>query len=105
MIAYTSDLMHIAASALCLDYPEEMNRAYTAGAFRDCTRVANINPALWTELFMENAEFTLSEIDRLMGSLGRLRQAIFQRDEQEITRLLEKVRQNKLAMQKKEPQL
>ena len=105
VIAYTSDLMHVAASALCLDYPEEMNRAYTAGAFRDCTRVANINPALWTELFMENAEFTLSEIDRLMGSLGRLRQAIFQRDEQEITRLLEKVRQNKLAMQKKEPQL
>ena len=64
IIAYTSDLMHISASALCLDFNENMNLAYTAGAFRDCTRIAMINPKLWTELFLENAEHIVTEIDR-----------------------------------------
>lgn len=104
VIAYTSDLMHIASSALCLNYPEEMNRAYTAGAFRDCTRVANINPILWTELFIENAENTVAEIDRLMQNLGRLRQAVNEKDARQLMALLETVRQNKMTMQKKEPQ-
>ena len=65
VIAYTSDLMHIAASALCLSYPEKMNRAYTAGSFRDCTRVARINPKLWSELFLANRKNVLNGIDPL----------------------------------------
>ena len=98
-IAYTSDLMHIAASALCLDFHENMSLAYTAGAFRDCTRVAYINPKLWTELFLENADNTLFEIDRFIGSLTKLRTAIADRDENQLCTLLAKVRENKIEMQ------
>ncbi len=104
VIAYTSDLMHIAASALCLDYHPEMNRAYTAGAFRDCTRIAYINPELWTELFLSNKENTVREIDRYMKSLSRFRQAIQTEDKEGLTELLQRVRENKCTMQNKEPQ-
>lgn len=103
VIAYTSDLMHVAASALCLDFHPDMNRAYTAGAFRDCTRIAQINPELWCELFLSNGENTVREIDRLVGSLDRIRDAIASRDAETLRGLLTQVRENKIYMQEKEP--
>ena len=103
VIAYTSDLMHISAACLCLDYNHKMNRAYTAGAFRDCTRIANINPGLWTQLFLENRSFLLEEIDRFSESLSKVRRAIEDKDSQELFNLLSNVKKNKLYMQEKEP--
>ncbi len=103
IIAYTSDLMHIAAAGLCLDYHPDMNRAYTAGAFRDCTRIACITPELWTELFLANRENTLKEMDRYIESLSRLKDAIEQEDTQTLYKLLATVRENKQTMQNKEP--
>ena len=104
VIAYTSDLMHVAASALCLDYNNKMNRAYTAGAFRDCTRIANINPELWTQLFLENRSFLLTELNRYIESLNKFKVAIENRTENELCELLATVRKNKLEMQGKEPE-
>lgn len=103
IIAYTSDLMHIAAAALCLDFNSGMNRAYTAGAFRDCTRIANINPELWSGLFLENRDNVLCEIERLQNSVERLRAAIENRDRDKLKKLLTEVRDNKLEMQKRMP--
>ena len=104
IIAYTSDLMHVSASALCLTYPEKMNRAYTAGSFRDCTRVARINPELWTELFLSNAKNTAAEIDRLIENLNTIKSAILSNDEKGLYSILERVHNNKLTMQAKEPE-
>ena len=104
VIAYTSDLMHISASALCLDYNTKMNRAYTAGAFRDCTRIANINPQLWSQLFLENKNFLLEELDIFVNSINKFRCAIENDDKDELERLLSVVRKNKLTMHAKEPE-
>lgn len=104
VIAYTSDLMHISASALCLEYNKKMNRAYTAGAFRDCTRIANINPELWSELFLENRDFLLEELDRYIDSLVKFKNEIENRNREELCRLLARVRKNKLDMQEREPE-
>lgn len=103
VIAYTSDLMHVSASALCLDYNQKMNRAYTAGAFRDCTRIANINPELWSELFLENRSFLLEELETYINSLEKFKTAIEEKDGQKLMDLLARVRKNKLEMQAKEP--
>ncbi|MBQ9756948.1 MAG: prephenate dehydrogenase/arogenate dehydrogenase family protein [Clostridia bacterium] len=104
VIAYTSDLMHVSAAALCLDYNSKMNRAYTAGAFRDCTRIANINPQLWSQLFLENKDFLLEELDTFLSSLSKFKSAIEASDKQALIRLLSSVRENKLTMQNKEPE-
>lgn len=103
IIAYTSDLMHIASSGICLDYNPDMNLAYTAGAFRDCTRIALINPELWTELFLTNADNTVSEIDRYISSLLKFKKAIEERDEKELYNLLKTVHDNKVKILNMEP--
>lgn len=104
VIAYTSDLMHVSAAALCLDYNKKMNRAYTAGAFRDCTRIANINPILWSQLFLENKDFLLDELDTFLWSLQKFKTAIENDNKEELVNLLSRVRDNKLTMQNKEPE-
>lgn len=101
IIAYTSDLMHISASALCLDFNENMNLAYTAGAFRDCTRIAMINPKLWTELFLENAEHIVTEIDRFSASMNKFRDAIANGRADRLFDLLSTVRANKTDILKR----
>ncbi len=103
VIAYTSDLMHVSAAALCLEYNQNMNRAYTAGAFRDCTRIANINPELWSGLFLENRDFLLKELDQYIDSLVEFKKGIENRDRARLKELLLRVRKNKLDMQNKEP--
>lgn len=102
IIAYTSDLMHISAAALCLDFHPKMNRAYTAGSFRDCTRIAQINPELWTEIFLQNKKNTLTEINRFMNSIQKLRDSIESENRDELKALLSRVKENKEAMQKRE---
>ena len=101
IIAYTSDLMHISASALCLNFNENMNLAYTAGAFRDCTRIAMINPKLWTELFLENAEHIVTEIDRFSASLNKFRDAIANGRADRLFDILSTVRANKTDILKR----
>lgn len=103
IIAYTSDLMHVSAAALCLNRNNEMNLAYTARAFRDCTRIANINPKLWSELFIENKQNLISEIDRFTDALNRIRGLIESEDRKELENLLAAVRENKSEMQSREP--
>lgn len=101
IIAYTSDLMHVAATCLCIHYHPDMNSAYTAGAFRDCTRVSNINPRLWTELFLENGKAMLPHIDRYLQALTQMRNAIEQRDSDTLFRLLDAANTNKHEMLKR----
>ena len=93
--------MHISASALCLDFNENMNLAYTAGAFRDCTRIAMINPKLWTELFLENAEHIVTEIDRFSASLNKFRDAIANGRADRLFDILSTVRANKTDILKR----
>ncbi len=101
IIAYTSDLMHISAAALCISYHPKMDSRFTAGAFRDSTRVANINPDLWTELFLLNGEYIIPHLDTYIGRLLDLREAIRKEDKNDLHRLLTSARDNKKEMLKR----
>lgn len=101
IIAYTSDLMHISATALCVDYHHGMNSAYTAGAYRDCTRIANINPDLWTELFMANRIALLPALDKYIETLNKMRSAIKDENRPAMRALLQQSTDNKHEMMKK----
>jgi len=98
IIAYTSHLMHLVSASLCIEYPEDLQAAHTAGAYRDVTRVAQLNPELWADLFLMNKANLLHEVDKIMHNLGYLREAIDSENRTLLIELLTTVRQNKDAM-------
>lgn len=95
IIAYTSGLTHIAAAGLCLNFHPQMNAAFVAGAFRDCTRVADINDGAWTELLMDNRAATLDWLNKYLTGLERFRQALSDSDEEGLRGLLRTAGDNK----------
>lgn len=98
IIAYTSDLMHIAAAALCMDYHPDMAAAFTAGAFRDCTRIADINAGAWAELLTDNRENTRAWLDTYIENLQKIRQTLVEGDEDGLRILLARAGANKREM-------
>lgn len=80
MIAYTSQLMHVIAVALCDNRHIEKAASFSAGSLRDCTRVAVINETLWSELFIENKAALCVLIDELKDSLDKMENAIKNED-------------------------
>ena len=101
IIAYTSDLMHIAAAALCVNFHPEMTLAFTAGAFRDCTRIADINAGAWTELLLSNRKHTADCLDKYIESLEKIRLALGRNDAAGLHALLERAGENKREMLKR----
>lgn len=95
IIAYTSDLMHISASALCLDIPDQADQAFTGGSFRDCTRVGNSDPDLWTELLLHNGESVIGHLDDYIKRLGDFKDALEKKDDRTLFTLLNRGRENK----------
>ncbi len=70
IIAYTSNLPHIAAVALIdSDSFSEKTKYFIAGSFRDGTRVADINAELWSSLFLANKEQVADEVDKYIEQL------------------------------------
>jgi prephenate dehydrogenase len=98
IISYTSDLMHISAAGLCLNFHPEMSLAHTAGAYRDCTRIADINADAWTELLRANSANVLNTLDAHIGGLTAIRAAIAGEDKEALRALLDQAGRNKRDM-------
>jgi len=98
ILAYTSHLMHAVSCALVLRPQKNLKIEYTAGAFRDMTRIADINPVLWTQLFLDNKENVLIEIDKFMENMLKLKRLIENDDEEGLKETLGIVRNNKLTI-------
>jgi len=89
IIAYTSNLPHVMAVALVNS--ESMNsnsKHFIAGGFRDATRVADINVALWTDLFMHNRKNVVAEITKLQKQLEIWKKALATGDREEIEHMM-----------------
>ena len=87
-IGFTSQLPHLISNALVQSPSAELHAGFSAGSFRDMTRVAELNPRMWTELFLENRENLLAELDSLLTCLSRYRTALEDRDEAALNDLL-----------------
>lgn len=95
MIAFTSQMPHIVSNAY-IKSPTALNhQGFSAGSYKDLTRVAWLNPQMWAELFMENRDFVLDELDFYIQSLEKYRKAILADDIQEMIRLLDEGRKRK----------
>ena len=88
IIAYTSQLAHVISSAYISSPTAEEQRGFSAGSFRDMTRVAEINAEMWSEILVSNREPLLTELDRLLVSLSELREVISKEDEGRLRELL-----------------
>ena len=88
MIAYTSQMCHVVSNAFIKSPTAKFHRGYSAGSFRDFTRVSRLNENMWTELFMENKKHLLHELDLLIGSLNEYRDAIANDDAEVLCGLL-----------------
>lgn len=96
IIAYTSDLTHITAVSLINSVSfNEKTRYFSAGSFRDATRVADINPSLWSELFMSNRDEVIEELDRYIDQLLLWRDALRHQDVQTMQSMMQIARDRK----------
>ncbi len=98
MIAFTSQLPHALACSYVLSPSCPNHRGFSAGSYRDVSRVANINARLWTELFLENKEPLAEELDILVGNITNIINAIKAEDKTALYELLEKGHQIKQAL-------
>ena len=95
MIAFTSQMPHIVSNAFIKSPTAASHKGFSAGSYKDLTRVAWLNPNMWAELFLENREFVLEELDVLLSSLQSYRDAVATRDRQTLTDLLEEGKRRK----------
>ena len=95
IIAYTSQLAHVVSNAYIKSPTAGMHKGFSAGSYRDLTRVAKLNETMWTELFLENADYLGKELDTLIAALCDYRDALAQGDEEKLKALLKEGRQRK----------
>lgn len=88
IISFTSQLAHAVSSAYIKSPTSRKRMGFTAGSYKDMTRVARLNPNMWTELFMADADHLTRELDVIIKALQEYRDAIASGDEEELHRLL-----------------
>ncbi len=89
MIAFTSQLPHVLACAYVLSPSCPNHKGFSAGSYRDVSRVANINSKLWSELFLENKEPLVEELDILIENITKISDAIKADNIEKLKDLLE----------------
>ena len=89
MISYTSQLAHVLSSAYVKNPLSARHAGYSAGSFRDLTRVARLNPDMWTELFIDNGDKLCPQIQTLIDRLTEYKTAIEDKDAVTLRALLQ----------------
>ena len=87
-IAFTSQLAHVVSNAYVKSPSAQGHKGFSAGSYKDLTRVAWLNEYMWTELFLENKEPLLYELDHIIRSLSEYRDAIEADDAETLRTLL-----------------
>ena len=94
-IAFTSQLAHVVSNAYIKSPTAELHKGFSAGSYKDMTRVAWLAPEMWAELFLENKDFLMAELDTLMANLRQYQDAMVHNDLPGLVRLLDEGRKRK----------
>ena len=95
MIAYTSQIPHVLACAYVMSPRCDEHSGFSAGSYRDVSRVARINAELWADLFLANREELADETEELVRNIERIRAAVAKNDRAELVALLSSAREKK----------
>ncbi len=88
MIAYTSQLAHVVSNAYVKSPTAQNHKGFSAGSYKDLTRVARLNATMWTELFLDNADYLSEEIGFIIKSLSAYKDALDAGDAERLHELL-----------------
>ena len=97
IIAYTSQLAHAASSAYIKSPTSRQRMGFTAGSYKDMTRVARLDPEMWTQLFMVNRDHMIDELQELVDNLTGYLDALKADDPAQLKKLLEEGRDLKVT--------
>ncbi len=95
MIAFTSQMAHVVSNAYIKSPTAGNHKGFSAGSYKDLTRVAWLDPGMWAELFLENKDYLLTELDGFIASLQQYRAAMEADDLEGLTALLDEGRRRK----------
>lgn len=95
MIAFTSQMPHILSNAFIKSPTALSHKGFSAGSYKDLTRVAWLNPHMWAELFLANRNNVLEELDYYLSSLQSYREAIAACDQERLIKLLDEGKKRK----------
>lgn len=95
MIAFTSQLAHVVSNAYIKSPTALSHKGFSAGSYKDMTRVAWLNPEMWSELFLDNADYLSNEIQILIDNLSAYKKAIDEKDGETLTKLLREGKERK----------
>lgn len=95
IIAFTSQLAHIVSSAYVKSPEAQRRRGFSAGSFRDMTRVARMDEEMWAELFLADSDFLIHELDVLIQNLTDYSSAIKSGNEEHLRAMLRDGREKK----------
>lgn len=88
VIAFTSQLAHVVSNAYVKSPTAQEHHGFSAGSYRDLTRVAHLNASMWAELMTGNAQYLSQELTYLIDSLAAYRDALEKKDEGQLEELL-----------------
>lgn len=88
MIAYTSQLAHVVSNAYVKSPTAQRHKGFSAGSYRDLTRVARLNAPMWRELFLDNADYLSRELGFIIESLTAYKEALDAGDGERLEALL-----------------
>ena len=95
MIAFTSQMPHILSNAFIKSPTALEHKGFSAGSYKDLTRVAWLNPQMWAELFLNNRDNVLQELDFYIESLQKYRDCIADNNMETLVELLDEGRKRK----------
>ena len=94
-IAFTSQMPHIVSNAYIKSPTAQEHKGFSAGSYKDLTRVAWLNPNMWAELILSNKKNILSELDTYISNLQKYRDAVSYEDKNQLIALLDEGRKRK----------
>lgn len=95
LISFTSQLAHVISCAYIGSPSSSRFMGFSAGSFMDMTRVARLNETMWTELFLDNADYLLQEVEGMIERLGEFKKALGGRDRKALFDMLKHSREQK----------
>lgn len=95
MIAYTSQLAHVVSSAYVKSPELKLECGFSGGSFQDMTRIATMNEKMWTDLFIQNKDNLIYELELLIKNLSSYKDALENSDSKKLLELIAEGRQLK----------